>query len=213
MVECGVEESGATRSREVELYGLITSTTKFAQQRFNVVALASSYLEQEATIQEEVMKFHLLFSTHIEIRDVVGTFFVMFSRVVECTMRYTGHVLHARTDRDTVTDSDLAATPSSIDRSGLGATTLVEDQGQSTIEFADLTTSELLLGPSVLSHKTVHICRMAQGPGLCACLSDCLIPVSLLIVPIQFARGHRAVRVVRSPAQPHEHFEFGIVYC
>ena len=177
------------------------------------MALASSYLEQEATIQEELMKFHLLFSTHIEIRDVVGTFFVMFSRVVECTMRYTGHVLHARTDRETVTDSDLAASPSSIDRSALGATTLVKDQGQSTTEFVDLTASGLLLGPSVLTHKTVHICHMAQGPGLCACLSDCLIPVSLLIVSTQFAPGHRAVRVVRSAAQPHEHLESGIVYC
>ena len=116
------------------------------------MALASSYMEQEATIQEEVMKFHLLFITHIEIHDVVGTFFVMFSRVVECTMRYTGHVLHARSDRDTVTNSDLAATPSSTDWSALGAMTLVKDQGHggsgwanSTTEFADLTTSELLL--------------------------------------------------------------------
>ena len=39
--------------------------------------LASSYLEEEATIQEGVMKFHL----HIEIRDVDGTFLVMFSAV------------------------------------------------------------------------------------------------------------------------------------
>ena len=37
MIEHGVEESGARGCREVELYGLVTSTTKFAQQRFNVV--------------------------------------------------------------------------------------------------------------------------------------------------------------------------------
>ena len=39
-------------------------------------------------------------STHIEIRDVGGTFFVSFNGVVQCTIDYTGHVLHARTDRD-----------------------------------------------------------------------------------------------------------------
>ena len=39
-------------------------------------------------------------STHIEIRDVGGTFFVSFNGVVQCTMDHTGHVLHARTDRD-----------------------------------------------------------------------------------------------------------------
>ena len=71
----------------------------------------------------------------------------------------------------------------------------------------------LLLVSSVLTHMTVHICRMAQGSGLCACLSDCVIPVSLLIVSMQFAPGHRAVHVVRSTAQPHEHLESGIVCC
>ena len=39
-------------------------------------------------------------STHIEIRDVVGTFCVSYNGVVQCTKDYTGHVLHARTDRD-----------------------------------------------------------------------------------------------------------------
>ena len=37
-------------------------------------------------------------STHIEIRDVGGMFFVSFNRVVQCTIDYTCHVLHARTD-------------------------------------------------------------------------------------------------------------------
>ena len=39
-------------------------------------------------------------STHIEIRDVGGTFFVSFNGVVQCTIDYIGRVLHARTDRD-----------------------------------------------------------------------------------------------------------------
>ena len=37
-IEHGVEESGARGSREVALCRLITSTTKFSQQRSNVVA-------------------------------------------------------------------------------------------------------------------------------------------------------------------------------
>ena len=39
-------------------------------------------------------------STHIEIRDVGGTFSVSFNGEVQCTIDDTGHVLHARTDRD-----------------------------------------------------------------------------------------------------------------
>ena len=39
-------------------------------------------------------------NTHIEIRDVVGTFFASFNGVVQCTIDCTGHVLHARIDRD-----------------------------------------------------------------------------------------------------------------
>jgi hypothetical protein len=39
-------------------------------------------------------------STHIEIRDVGGTFSVSFNGVVQCTVDYTGKVLSARTDRD-----------------------------------------------------------------------------------------------------------------
>ena len=38
-------------------------------------------------------------------------------------------MLHTPTDRDTETDTDLAATPSSIDWSVLGSTTPVKDQG------------------------------------------------------------------------------------
>ena len=37
-------------------------------------------------------------STHIEIRDVGGTFSVSFNGVVQCTTDYTGQVLPARTD-------------------------------------------------------------------------------------------------------------------
>ena len=74
------------------------------------------------------MKFQPLFIPHKETHDVDGTFFVMFNGLVQCTMDYAGHVLHARTDRDAVTDSDLAATPSSMDWSVLGGTTLVKDQ-------------------------------------------------------------------------------------
>jgi len=36
-------------------------------------------------------------STHFAIRDAVGTFFVSFNRVVQCTIDCAGHVLHART--------------------------------------------------------------------------------------------------------------------
>ena len=39
-------------------------------------------------------------NTHIEIRDVVGTFFVSFNGVVQCTIDCSGHVLPTRTDRD-----------------------------------------------------------------------------------------------------------------
>ena len=69
--------------------------------------LVSSYMEYKATIQEGVMKFHL---THKEIHDDNGTFIVTFNGLLQCTMDYTNHVLHACSDRDTVTDSDLAAT-------------------------------------------------------------------------------------------------------
>ena len=39
-------------------------------------------------------------NTHIEIRDVGGTFFISFNGVVQCSMDYSGHVLSTRTDRD-----------------------------------------------------------------------------------------------------------------
>ena len=91
--------------------------------------LVSSYMEHEATIQEAADDIPPLFNTHNEIQDVDGTFFVTFNGLLQCTMDYTDHVLHARTDRDTVTDSDLAATPSSNDWSVLGATTPVKEQG------------------------------------------------------------------------------------
>ena len=40
-------------------------------------------------------------STHIEIRDVGGTFFISFNGVVQCVrFFFFGHVLHAHTDRD-----------------------------------------------------------------------------------------------------------------
>ena len=41
-------------------------------------------------------------STHIENRDcsVRFFFFFEFNGVVQCTIDFTGHVLHARTDRD-----------------------------------------------------------------------------------------------------------------
>ena len=39
-------------------------------------------------------------STHVEVREVVGTFFVSFNGVVQCTIDCTGHVLDARADRD-----------------------------------------------------------------------------------------------------------------
>ena len=39
-------------------------------------------------------------NTHVEIRDVGGTFFVSFNGVVQCTIDSTGHVLHARADMD-----------------------------------------------------------------------------------------------------------------
>ena len=53
---------------------------------------------------------HLFFSTHNEIHDVDG-------------------VLHVHTDRDTITDTELAATPSSIDWSVWGARTLSNGPG------------------------------------------------------------------------------------
>ena len=58
----------------------------------------------------------LLFITLNEIHDADGTFFVTFFGLLQCTMDYTDHVLHAHTDSDTVTDSDLAPTPSSNER-------------------------------------------------------------------------------------------------
>ena len=67
----------------------------------------------------------LLFITHNEIHDVDGTFFVTFNGLLQHTMDETDHVLHARTDRDTETDSDFASTPSSNEWSVLGVTTPV----------------------------------------------------------------------------------------
>ena len=37
-------------------------------------------------------------NTHVEIRDVGGTFFVSFNEEVQCTIDYTGHVLPALTE-------------------------------------------------------------------------------------------------------------------
>ena len=51
-----------------------------------------------------------LIITHNEIHDVDGTFFVTFNELMQCTMDYTDHVLHACTHRDTMTDSVLVAT-------------------------------------------------------------------------------------------------------
>ena len=42
-------------------------------------------------------------STHIEIRDVGGTFSVSFNGMVQCTTVFTGQVLPARTDYTSVT--------------------------------------------------------------------------------------------------------------
>ena len=91
--------------------------------------LVSSYMEHEATIQEGLTTSHLCLSLTMRISDVDGTFFVTFNGLFHCTMDCIDYVLHARTDRDTVTDSDLAATPSSNDWSVLGATTPVKEQG------------------------------------------------------------------------------------
>ena len=94
MFEPGVEESGARRSREVELYGLITSTTKLAKQRFNDVAclLVQGVQGYNPRKGDEIPP---LFITHNEIHDVDGTF-----GLLQCTMDYTDHMLHAHTDRD-----------------------------------------------------------------------------------------------------------------
>ena len=51
-----------------------------------------------------------LFVIRNEFHDVDSTLFGTFQRLLQCTMDYINHVLHACTDRDTVTDSDLAAT-------------------------------------------------------------------------------------------------------
>ena len=113
MFEPGVEESGARRSREVELYGLITSTTKLAKQRFNGVAclLVQGVQGFNPRKGDEIPP---LFITHSEIHDVDGTF-----GLLQCTMDYTDHMLHAHTDRD----------PSSNDWSVLRAMTPMKEKG------------------------------------------------------------------------------------
>ena len=75
--------------------------------------LVSWYKEYKATIQERVMKFHLCISL-TEIHDVDGTF-----GLLQCTMDYTDHMLHAHTDRD----------PSSNDWSVLRAMTPMKEKG------------------------------------------------------------------------------------
>ena len=71
----------------------------------------------------------LLFITLNEIHDADGTFFVTFHGLLQCTMDFSDHVLHSHTDRDTVTDSDLAATPSSNEWIVFGAMTPMKEQG------------------------------------------------------------------------------------
>ena len=50
-------------------------------------------VESRNLVSGDLMKLTLGKSTHIEIRDVLGTFFVSFNGVVQCTIDYIGHVL------------------------------------------------------------------------------------------------------------------------
>ena len=112
------------------------------KKKFDIVMVNGAKIEQiwergrgrssDHSGNQSQPKFHEippLIITHNEIRDVDGTFFVTFNGLLQCTMDFSDHVLHAHSDRDAMTDSGLAATPSFNDWSVLGATTPMKEQG------------------------------------------------------------------------------------
>ena len=119
-----------------------------------------------------------------------------------CSARWiTDHVLHACT----MTDSDLAVTPSSNDWSALGAMTLVKEQGLVPQEwdlYQEYTDSEMdtLHRDPHCDTTALQRCRMTWLCELlvrhCSLVSHPLLRGSrprILIVSRQFAPGHRAV--------------------
>ena len=95
----------------------------------SILWLAPSYFGARGHNPRRGDEIPPLLITHNEIHDVDGSFFVTFNGLLQCTMDYTDHVLHARTDRDTMTDSDLAATPSSNDWWRVGSNDTYEGTG------------------------------------------------------------------------------------
>ena len=65
---------------------------------------------------------------------------------------------------------------------------------------------------AVLRGLSLILIEWRKAQDCVLAFSECVIPVSLLIVSIQVVFGHRAARAVLSVAQPHEHFESGIGY-
>ena len=128
--EPGVDESGAKRSHEVELYGLITKTTKFAKKWFNDVTCTVVF-EHKAISEEGLMiLYHWLSLSIIFLMSTVRS----LSRALAWwSTRYITH-----TDKDTVTNSDLTATPSSFDTSEWPGTpwimlSIFDERGQCNI--------------------------------------------------------------------------------
>ena len=151
---------------------LLVSVAKKMQIVNRVVALLSTTTVTIECVQNDkrIDEIPPLFFTHNQIHGVDGTFIVTFNRLVQCMIHYTGHVLHAHTDRDTVTDTDVVATASSnrlerweqrhLQRNRDTWNMLAPQESDLYQEHTDSEMDALYRDP--------HVRRLIQGPPRCS---------------------------------------------
>ena len=71
------------------------SQAGYMVRSMHLTPMWSGWMLQHVVVESGARK-----NAHIEICDVVGTFFVSFNGVVQCTIDCSGHMLPTRTDRD-----------------------------------------------------------------------------------------------------------------